>query len=86
MERPYPWLDEKSTTRLLMRWQKEGHRRWVGTAEHEFPHTGFELSESFQSGIFQGDALIGDDKILVSMADVVFFVFDCVDCIWTPRS
>ncbi|KAF0929798.1 hypothetical protein E2562_025936 [Oryza meyeriana var. granulata] len=63
VELPYPWLDEKSTTRLLMRRQKEGHYRWVVAAEHEFPHTGFELSESFQSGIFQGHAVIGDDKI-----------------------
>lgn len=45
VERPYPWLDERSTTRLLMR-RQEG-QRWVLAGEpHEFLHTGFERSES----------------------------------------
>uniref|UniRef100_A0A0D3HEE4 Uncharacterized protein n=1 Tax=Oryza barthii TaxID=65489 RepID=A0A0D3HEE4_9ORYZ len=85
VERPYPWLDERSTTRLLMR-RREG-RRWVVAGEpHEFLHTGFERSESLYGSIFQGRAVIGDDKILVSLADAAFFVFDCTRCVWTRLS
>ncbi|BAF26693.1 Os10g0462300, partial [Oryza sativa Japonica Group] len=85
VERPYPWLDERSTTRLLMR-RQEG-QRWVLAGEpHEFLHTGFERSESLYGSIFQGRAVIGNDKILVSLADAAFFVFDCTHCVWTPLS
>uniref|UniRef100_A0A0E0ISY5 Uncharacterized protein n=1 Tax=Oryza nivara TaxID=4536 RepID=A0A0E0ISY5_ORYNI len=85
VERPYPWLDERSTTRLLMR-RQEG-RRWVVAGEpHEFLHTGFERSESLYGGIFQGRAVIGDGKVLVSLADAAFFVFDCTHCVWTRLS
>lgn len=85
VERPYPWLDERSTTRLLMR-RQEG-QRWVLAGEpHEFLHTGFERSESLYGSIFQVRAVIGNDKILVSLADAAFFVFDCTHCVWTPLS